>query len=80
MDTGHHKLAQAGLKPKKCFLFKTKVLYLGHIVSANGVSTDPEKVKAMQEWGEPKDLMDVRSFLGLCSYFLVIHTTVFFIG
>ena len=65
------KLAEAGLKlkPKKCHLFKVKVLYLGHIVSADGVSTDPEKVKAVRDWGIPKDLTDVRSFLGLCSYY-----------
>ena len=65
------KLAEAGLKlkPKKCHLFRTEVLYLGHIVSADGVSTDPEKVKAVRDWGVPKDLTDVRSFLGLCSYY-----------
>ena len=38
-------------------------------MSTDGVRTNPEKVKAMQEWGEPKDLINVRSFLGLCSYY-----------
>ena len=40
---------------------------LGHIVSADRVGTDPEEVKAVKEWREPKDLKDLSSFLGLCS-------------
>jgi len=65
------KISGAGLrlKPKKCHLFCEKVIYLGHEVSANGIATDPEKVKAVQNWGVPKNLTDVRSFLGLCSYY-----------
>ena len=65
------RISGAGLKlkPKKCHLFCEKVIYLGHEVSANGIATDPEKVKAVQEWGIPKNLTDVRSFLGLCSYY-----------
>ena len=65
------KLIKAGLtlKPKKCNFFRRQVPFLGHVVSAEGVSTDPEKVRAIQEWKVPKDLTDVRSFLGLCSYY-----------
>ena len=65
------KLGQAGLKlkPKKCHFFCKEVLYLGHRVSKDGIATDPEKVKAVQDWGVPKNLTDVRSFLGLCSYY-----------
>ena len=62
-------LAGLKLKPKKCFLFRTKVHFLGHVVSSEGVSTDPEKVEAIQNWKVPHDLTDVRSFLGLCSYY-----------
>ena len=57
------------LKPKKCHLFQTRVGYLGHVVSGEGISTDPEKIKAVEDWKVPKDLHDVRSFLGLCSYY-----------
>ena len=65
------KLGQAGLKlkPKKCHFFCKEVLYLGHRVSKEGIATDPEKVKAVQDWEVPTNLTDVRSFLGLCSYY-----------
>ena len=55
------KLIKAGLtlKPKKCNFFRRQVPFLGHVVSAEGVSTDPEKIKAIQEWKVPKDLTDV---------------------
>ena len=38
-------------------------------MSADGVSTDPEKVKAVVEWPEPRSSSDIRSFMGLCSYY-----------
>ena len=71
LETILQKLIQAGLKlkPKKCFLFRKEVAFLGHVVSSEGVSTDPEKIRAIQEWKTPQDLTDVRSFLGLCSYY-----------
>lgn len=63
------KFANLKLSPKKCCLFQSKVSFLGHIVSKDGVSTDPEKIKAVQEWPVPKNVKDVRSFLGLTSYY-----------
>ena len=57
------------LSPKKCNLFKHKVAFLGHIVSSEGISTNPEKVEAVQTWPVPKNVKQVRSFLGLCSYY-----------
>ena len=65
------KLGQAGLKlkPKKCHFFCKEVIYLGHRVSTEGIATDPEKVEAVQNWRVPTNLTDVRSFLGLCSYY-----------
>ncbi len=41
------------LKPSKCHLLKSQVKYLGYIMSKKGVSTDPEKIKAVQEWPNP---------------------------
>ena len=57
------------LKPSKCKLFQREVLFLGHRLSADGLTTDPEKTRTIQEWPTPKNLKEVRSFLGLCSYY-----------
>ena len=65
------RLKQAGLKvtPKKCHLFQFQVEFLGHIVSAAGISTDPKKTESIDSWPPPKSIRDVRSFIGLCSYY-----------
>ena len=66
-----HRLRQANLKlkPKKCHLFKTKVSYLGHEVSNLGISTQTEKTEAIKNWPTPTNVKEVRSFLGLASYY-----------
>ena len=66
-----YKLAEANLKlaPRKCHLFRREVEYLGHIVSSEGISTNPGKVKVVQAWPVPNSLSDLRSFLGLCTYY-----------
>jgi hypothetical protein len=46
-----------------------EVKYLGHTVSSEGISTDPQKLKAVREWPTPKDKHEIRSFLGLCTYY-----------
>ena len=65
------RFRQAGLKlkAKKCVLFQTEVKYLGHIVSRDGVATDPVKIKAVKEWPTPTSVTQVRSFLGLAAYY-----------
>ena len=57
------------LKPKKCFLFQRTVKYLGHQVSEDGIATDEEKVQSIKNWPRPTSPTDVRSFVGLCSYY-----------
>ena len=65
------KLKAAGLKlkPSKCELFKKQINYLGHVVGQEGVSTDPDKIKAVTEWPRPTTFTEVRSFLGFVSYY-----------
>ena len=63
------KAANLTLKPSKCHFFKQQVEFLGHIVSQEGVSTDPQKVKAVKEWPIPRRVRDVRAFLGLTGYY-----------
>ncbi len=61
--------ASLKLKPKKCHLFQKQVLYLGHIVSDKGVATDPAKIEKVKEWPQPINVHQVRSFMGLASYY-----------
>ena len=61
--------ANLKLKPKKCHLFQHEVEYLGHVVSPEGIYTDPKKISAVRAWKTPQNLRDVRSFLGLASYY-----------
>jgi len=71
MRTILDKLREVGLKvkPSKYVLFKTEIQYLGHIVSAAGVNTMPDKIQALKDWPTPHCIMDVRAFLGLASYY-----------
>jgi hypothetical protein len=65
------RFRQVGLKlnPKKCHYFKQEVTYLGHVVSKNGIQTDPTKVEKVKTWPEPCTADELRSFLGLASYY-----------
>ena len=65
------RLARAGLKlkPKKCFLFQKRVSYLGHVVTEEGIAADPEKVEQVRTWPTPENSTEVKSFLGLASYY-----------
>ena len=56
-------------KPKKCHLFCKQVGFLGHVVSEEGVATDPEKIEAVKAWPTPTSVTEVRSFVGLVSYY-----------
>ena len=49
--------------------FKKEIKYSGHVVSEQGVSTDPDKIKTVTEWPQPTTVTEVRSFLGFVSYY-----------
>jgi hypothetical protein len=56
---------KAGLKlqPKKCFLFKSKVEYLGHMVSKEGIGPVPQYTQVIRDWPMPKTRGQVCTFL-----------------
>jgi hypothetical protein len=56
-------------KLSKCSFFQKEIHYLGHIISGEGISVDPEKVKAIIEWPVQKNAHEVRSFMGLVGYY-----------
>ena len=64
------KLDEAGLclKPRKCEFFRDRLEYLGHVVSSQGIETN-SKIMAIVNWPQPKNVTQVRSFLGFCNYY-----------
>ena len=65
------RLSAANLKvrPSKCNLLQRRVTFLGYVVSSEGLATDPEKIKAVQDWPTPASVTEIRAFVGLCSYY-----------
>jgi hypothetical protein len=61
--------ANLQLHPGKCVFAQSQVTYLGHVLSERGISVSPEKVKAVREYPTPRNVKDVRSFLGLASFY-----------
>ena len=65
----HLRAAGLKVKPSKCHLLQKMVHYFGHIISENGVATDPDKVKCVAEWPTPTGTKELQKFLGLASYY-----------
>ena len=65
------RLKEFGLKlsVEKCVFFQTSVHYLGHVVSSDGVETDPDKIATLTTWPVPQNLKELRSFLGFSGYY-----------
>ncbi|XP_052725926.1 uncharacterized protein LOC128194383 [Vigna angularis] len=56
-------------KLSKCEFWMKEIQFLGHVVSAGGISVDPAKVRAVLEWESPRSVTEVRSFVGLAGYY-----------
>ena len=65
------RIRSAGLKlkPSKCSLFADQMLYLGHVISAACVSTDPSKLRVLADWQTPKTVRKMQSFLGFVNFY-----------
>ena len=65
------RLEGAGVKlnASKCHFLQERATILGHVVSRDGVSTDPEKIKAIMEFAVPRDVSTLRAFLGCAGYY-----------
>ncbi|XP_048251449.1 uncharacterized protein LOC125379241 [Haliotis rufescens] len=65
------KLREANLKlkPSKCKFAVKQVGFLGHVITKEGIKTDPGKIEAVKSFPRPKNVGDLRSYLGLCGYY-----------
>ena len=61
--------ANLKLKPSKVRLFQRQIKFLGNIVSGQGVAVDGSKVTEITQWAVPRNVHEIRMFLGLCSYY-----------
>ena len=61
--------ARLRLKPSKCEFFKSRIAYLGHTVSMDGIETEKKKVATIQEWPVPKTVTEVCCFLEFTNYY-----------
>lgn len=57
------------LKKSKCSFAQRSLEYLGHIISSQGVATDPKKIETVANWPSPTDACQLRGFLGLAGYY-----------
>ena len=60
--------ANLSLQIEKCQLLEREVYYLGHIISKEGIGPNPEKIKAMKYFPTPRNVKNVRQFLGASSF------------
>jgi hypothetical protein len=65
------RLRSAGLYAKlpKCHFFQSEVKYLGLIVGCDGIKMDPAKIKIIKEWQAPKNVTDIKAFLGFAGFY-----------
>ena len=56
-------------KFSKCEFWLNEVVFLGHVISGDGIFVDPKKIEAIVSWEQAKNVFEVRSFLGLAGYY-----------
>ncbi|WOH07597.1 hypothetical protein DCAR_0727029 [Daucus carota subsp. sativus] len=56
-------------KLSKCEFWLDHVVFLGHVISSKGIEVDPKKIEAIWNWEVPKNVTEVRSFLGMAGYY-----------
>ncbi|RCN37073.1 reverse transcriptase [Ancylostoma caninum] len=61
--------ANLKLKAQKCEFFKEEIRFLGHVISRNGVCTDPDKIAKIRDYPKPRSVAQLRTFLGMASYY-----------
>lgn len=61
-----HKLQAS---PEKCEFFKTEVVFLGFIISVDGLRMDPSKLETLTKWPYPKNLAEIRRFVGFANFY-----------
>lgn len=66
---GRLRAANVKLKPSKCYFASHKVEFLGHVVSREGVQPNESKINVVKDYPRPRNVTDVRAFLGLCNYY-----------
>jgi len=79
MEEGHDEIVEEVLKqleendlyvkPEKCVWKVRKIRFLGVIIGPSGIEMEKEKVDGVLSWLEPKNVQDVRKFLGLANYY-----------
>ena len=57
------------MKCSKCDFFKSKIHYLGHLISPEGISPLPNKLDCIRHMPAPKDVKEIKQFLGLTGYY-----------
>jgi hypothetical protein len=71
LDAVFQRIKQANMKlnVSKCKLFRSKVHFLGHVISQKGIDPDPSKTEAVRTWKTPQTLTELRAFVGLANYY-----------
>ena len=56
-------------KLSRCEFGLTEMFYLGHIIGVDGVRVNEEKIKAIRDWPQPKNVTKLWGFVGICTYY-----------